>query len=75
MTHRHNLVPLASEAGYLVQYCSECEIIHVDVGPVTLRLRPGALDVLARVLSRASMALHHAEADERTIRLVPPVVN
>jgi hypothetical protein len=58
VSHRHTLELLAAERGYLVQFCRECEIVHVDVGPVTLRLRPGALDTLAEVLRRASDRLH-----------------
>ncbi|EDM81263.1 hypothetical protein PPSIR1_40305 [Plesiocystis pacifica SIR-1] len=69
MSHRHALELLAADRGYLVQLCRECSIVHVDVGPVTLRLRPGALDSLAQVLTRASHELHRAEANEETVRI------
>ena len=39
---------------------------------VTLRLRPGALDALARTLQYASMELHRAAPEEQTLRLLPP---
>lgn len=69
VSHRHTLELLAAERGYLVQFCRECEIVHVEVGPVTLRLRPGALDTLAEVLIRASARMHHAEPEAETSRL------
>lgn len=72
MKHRHTLRPLVQDGPYSVEYCETCDIVHVDVGPVTLRLRPGALDALARSLSAASMELHRAERDEQTLRLLPP---
>ena len=76
MNNRHTLHPLATDGGYLVQYCEDCDIVHVDVGPVTLRLRTGALETLARVLQRASMELHHASPEEQTLRLRPsPLIN
>lgn len=62
MSHRHLLDLLVADRGYRVQYCSTCEIVHVDVGPVTLRLRPGALDSLAEVLTHASARLHDQAA-------------
>lgn len=52
--HQHDLELLVDDPGYRVQYCHTCEIVHVDVGPVTLRLRPGALDMLVGVLARSS---------------------
>ena len=58
MSHQHSLEVLVADRGYVVQYCATCEIVHVDVGPVTLRLRPGALDSLAQVLARAGARLH-----------------
>jgi len=73
VTHRHSLQTLAADHGYVVSFCPECEIVHVDVGPVTLRLRPAALDSLARVLDQASAVMHEA-AGGRPIRLVPPPV-
>ncbi|MFV8752860.1 hypothetical protein ACNOYE_20130 [Nannocystaceae bacterium ST9] len=63
MSHRHHLELLVADRGYLVQFCATCEIVHVDVGPVTLRLRPGALDSLAQVLTRASERLHEQQAE------------
>lgn len=69
MSHRHPLEVLASDRGYVVSFCSECEVVHVEVGPVTLRLRPGALDTLASVLARASAKLHHAEPERETVRI------
>ena len=69
MSHRHPLQLLASDRGYSVSFCRDCEIVHVEVGPVTLRLRPGALDTLAHVLAHASGQLHHAEPETETVRL------
>jgi hypothetical protein len=69
VSHRHPLEVLASDRGYAVSFCSECEVVHVEVGPVTVRLRPGALDTLASVLARASARLHHAEPERDTVRL------
>lgn len=69
MNHGHRLQHLITDHGYSVQYCADCEILHVDVGPVTLRLRPGALDALAEVLGRASVRLHHASPEADTARL------
>ncbi|GEM_PF-3095128 len=66
MPHQHPLDLLAAERGYLVQLCRDCNIVHVDVGPVTLRLRPSALDSLAQVLGRASESLRHVNPDEDT---------
>ncbi len=63
MSHRHVLEVLASERGYSVSFCRECEIVHVEVGPVTVRLRPGALETLAAVLAKASARLHHPEPE------------
>jgi hypothetical protein len=54
--HTHDLELLASRHGYTVSICRTCDIVHLDVGPVTLRLRPSALDSLAEVLARASAA-------------------
>lgn len=69
MTHRHRLEVLAAGSGYQVQLCRTCAIVHVDVGPVTLRLRPSALVSLTEVLARASAQLQaaaesHAEQSE-----------
>ena len=76
VTHRHPLHRLATEGGYLVQYCEDCDVVHVDVGPVTLRLRSSALETLALVLQRASIELHHASPEEQTLRLRPsPLIN
>jgi hypothetical protein len=58
--HAHDLELLASQHGYTVSICRSCDVVHVDVGPVTLRLRPGALDSLAEVLTRASAAQRRA---------------
>jgi hypothetical protein len=69
VSHRHPLELLATDRGYAVHFCSECEVVHVEVGPVTLRLRPGALDTLASVLARASARLHHAEPETETVRI------
>lgn len=73
VTHSHHLQPLASADGYVVQFCPVCEIVHVDVGPVTLRLRPGALDSLARVLAAASAQMHRAEPEAPTLRIARPL--
>ncbi|PRP94839.1 hypothetical protein [Enhygromyxa salina] len=56
--HPHDLELLVDDRGYRVKYCHTCEIVHVDVGPVTLRLRPSALDLLATVLTRASARIN-----------------
>jgi len=69
VSHRHPLELLATDRGYAVSFCPDCEIVHVEVGPVTLRLRPGALDTLAHVLARASARLHHAEPESETVRV------
>jgi hypothetical protein len=69
VSHRHPLEFLASDRGYAVSFCRDCEIVHVEVGPVTLRLRPGALDTLAEVLTSASTRLHHAEPEAETVRI------
>lgn len=69
MSHRHPLEPLATDRGYVVSFCPDCEVVHIEVGPVTLRVRPGALDTLAEVLARASARLHHAEPETETVRI------
>lgn len=69
MSHRHPLEVLASDRGYVVSFCSDCEIVHVEVGPVTIRLRPGALDTLASVLASATDRLQHAEPERETVRI------
>lgn len=70
MSHRHQLELLVADRGYLVHYCATCEIVHVDVGPVTLRLRPGALDCLAQVLVRAGSRLHEWTASEQETEVI-----
>ncbi len=61
MSHRHSLELLAADRGYVVQFCRECDVVHVDVGPVTLRLRPGALAQLGDLLMLATARLHQRE--------------
>jgi hypothetical protein len=63
--HRHDLELLANDHGYCVQYCHACDIVHLDLGPVTLRLRPGALEALTEVLSRSTARLHQRADDGR----------
>ena len=53
--HAHEV--LAADRGFVVQFCDHCEVVHVEVGPVTLRLRPDALAKLTEVLTRASAEL------------------
>jgi hypothetical protein len=65
---------LASERGYLVRFCRECEVVHLEVGPVTLRLSPDGLESLTHAISRASAQLHHATPDEQTARIEVPMV-
>ena len=74
MNHPHDLELLASDHGYRVQLCPDCAIVHVEVGPVTLRLRPEALATLARVTSEASARLHLATPDEETTRIEFPLL-
>lgn len=75
MSHRHPLEVLASDRGYAVSFCRDCDIVHVEVGPVTVRLRPGALDTLTEVLTRASSRLHHTAAQTETVRLDLDLIN
>jgi hypothetical protein len=63
--HRHELELLAHDHGYCVQYCHACDIVHLELGPVTLRLRPGALEALAEVLSCSTVRLHQRTDDGR----------
>lgn len=70
MSHRHQLELLVADRGYLAQYCATCEIVHLDVGPVTLRLRAAALDGLAQVLERASVRLHEQIANEHEAEVI-----
>ncbi|NVB36940.1 hypothetical protein G6O69_03800 [Pseudenhygromyxa sp. WMMC2535] len=62
MSHRHALELLAADHGYLVQICRDCDVVHVDVGPVTLRVRPKALASLTEVLTRACHRLESPQA-------------
>jgi hypothetical protein len=74
VAHAHTLELLAAERGYLVRFCRECEVIHLEVGPVTLRLSPDGLESLTHALSRASAQLHHAAPDEQTDRIEAPTL-
>lgn len=62
--HRHDLELLAHDQGYCVQYCRACDIIHLDLGPMTVRLRPGALEALAELLTVSSVRLQQQLADD-----------
>ncbi|KIG15370.1 hypothetical protein DB30_05702 [Enhygromyxa salina] len=66
-SHTHEL--LATKRGYRVLICDCCDIVHVEVGPVTLRLRPGALAHLAEVLDHASRQLQTRESNLGTAEL------
>ena len=45
-----------------VEVCS-CGMVHVCVGPVTLRLEPGAVAPLVRMLAEGHEALMHRDDD------------
>lgn len=45
--------PLASAGMFRLESCSQCENLSVHLGPVTVRLDPGALRTLHRLLSEA----------------------
>lgn len=46
-----------------VEVCS-CGMVHVCVGPVTLRLEPGAVAPLVRMLAEGHEALMHLDDDD-----------
>ncbi len=49
----HPLRSLASGRGIEVQLCVDCDVLHINVGPVTVRLEPGAAARLHHVLHTA----------------------
>ncbi|MEX1362792.1 MAG: hypothetical protein AB1Z98_06680 [Nannocystaceae bacterium] len=53
MKHRHPHQPLAHNRTCQIEYCAECEVMHVAVGPVTLRLEPAAVHQVSRALLEA----------------------
>lgn len=51
MSHPHT--PLAFNRACQIEFCTECEVMHVTVGPVTLRLQPSVGHQLCRALVEA----------------------
>jgi hypothetical protein len=48
-----------------VQFCRECRLLHVSVGPITLRFTPEQYQSLARGLGQALTQLQTLEAMDR----------
>ncbi|MCA9649819.1 MAG: hypothetical protein KC501_07920 [Myxococcales bacterium] len=63
MDHSHQ--SLAHNRTCQIEYCPECEVMHLTIGPVTLRLQPSAghqlcsalVEALERLPSRAPTSL------------------
>ncbi|MEM9460597.1 MAG: hypothetical protein AAGF11_40890 [Myxococcota bacterium] len=60
----HTLRPLAHSPVCQIDHCAECNILHVTLGPITMRLEIGAGHHLRHTLTRALEVLEAMEARE-----------
>lgn len=49
----HPLTLLAHHGACQVEHCHDCDVLHVTIGPVTLRVQPAAAQQLRRALTTA----------------------
>ncbi len=70
----HPLTPLARRRVCQIEHCSSCDVLHLTIGPVTLRLEPGAARQLGHALAEAMERLESATTVVEPIS-APPLVN
>jgi len=63
----HPLTPLVRRPVCQIEHCRSCDVLHLTIGPVTLRLEPGAARQIAHALAEALERL------ESAIAVVEPV--
>lgn len=71
----HPLRPLAQDHGCTVELCEDCNVIHVTVGPVTMRLQPQAMAHLHAALGRALARLGAQVPTAASEGPPPPLAN
>lgn len=63
-TRQCKRIKLAGGADCRVLFCQSCNVAELEVGALSLRLEPAALQGLAQVLQEAKMALAMLETAE-----------
>jgi hypothetical protein len=58
----HTLATLACTGAVHIEHCTHCGVLHVSVGPVTLRLELGAAQQLRAALGEALDRLESARS-------------
>jgi uncharacterized membrane-anchored protein YhcB (DUF1043 family) len=50
-------VILAENLGLRLIYCSECEVVELEIGAISVRLSPNAIQRIANIMMKASLKL------------------
>lgn len=61
-------VILANSLGIRLTYCSDYQVVELEIGAISLRLNPDTIQRIANIMMKASLQLDHIEAVNRTLR-------
>lgn len=59
---------LANSLGVGLTYCSDCNVVELEIGAISLRLSPDVIQRVANIMMKASLQLDHIEAINRTLQ-------
>jgi hypothetical protein len=54
---------LADSLGVRLIYCSECEVVELELGSISVRLHPSAIQRIANIMMKASLKLDKVERE------------
>ncbi|MGV3581816.1 MAG: hypothetical protein ACXW1T_08530 [Methylophilus sp.] len=52
---------LADSLGVRLIYCSKCEVVELELGSISVRLHPSAIQRIANIMMKASLKLDKVE--------------
>ena len=65
-------IELASGLGVRLTYCKNCQVVELEIGPVSLTLSPDMIQRVANILMKASLKLDHVNAANKKTAFVQP---
>lgn len=59
---------LADSLGVRLTYCPDCNVVELEIGAISLRLKPDVIQRVANIMMKASLQLDHIEAVNRAMQ-------
>lgn len=61
----HKRILLNKNQSGLVEYCEGCEVVEVEIGPVSIRLQAQELELFSTLIQEADMRLRYYNMEKR----------